>query len=194
MPVADQPAPNTDSAELRDLLDRGHDGDATALPEICAALDGDSELAATIGDVEGLALEAMLGTVAGRSLTTREAIRCQTDRLRAELAGPDAPALQRLLADRVVLTRVEVCHADTALASALRQNPADAPEVRAAERRARAAQARHLAAIRTLAAVRKLAEPRPSRPDAVKAETEVSASDRIRVRAAGRSGRVTLRA
>jgi hypothetical protein len=153
-----QPEPKSYPAELRDVLERGQTGDATALPELKKAFDEHPALAGMLGDMPRLAFGVLLDAVAGPSLTAREAIGREAARLWEQLAGPDAPVLERLLAERVALTWMEVHHADTGLASALKTRPAESPQMQAAERRAHAAQARYLAAIEALATVRTLTQ------------------------------------
>jgi len=151
--------PKSYPAELRDILDRGQAGDATALPELKRAFDEHPALADMIGDMPRLALGSLLDAVAGVSLTAREAIGREAHRLREELAGSNAPLLERLIAERVALCWVEVHHADTELASALKKRSAESPQMQAAERRAQAAQSRYLEAIEALTRVQTLMQP-----------------------------------
>jgi hypothetical protein len=147
--------------ELRDVLGRGQAGDATALPEIQKAFDQNPELTGMLGDMSKMAKEALLHSVAGPSLTAREAIRRQSDRLFRELVGWSSQVPVRLLAERVALTWLEVHHADLQLAEALKKRSAESPQVQAVERRAHAAQARYLAAIQALATVKAITQPSP---------------------------------
>jgi len=151
--------PKSYPAELRDILDRGQAGDATALPELKRAFDEHPALADMIGDMPRIALGSLLDAVAGVSLAAREAIGREAHRLSEELAGSDASLPLRLLADRVAITWIEVHHADTELASALKKRSAESPQMQAAERRAQAAQSRYLEAIKALATVKKLMQP-----------------------------------
>jgi hypothetical protein len=158
MPTSSKPDTKTYAAELRDIFERGHAGDAAVLPKLKTAFDEYPEFVELLGDLPRLAKDALLTAVSGKSLTVREAVRREAGRLRDELAGPDAPLVVRLLADRVTLTWVEVHHADTELAGVLKKRSAE-PQIQTAERRAQAAHSRYLAAIQTLEAVRKLTQP-----------------------------------
>jgi hypothetical protein len=144
---------------LRDLFERGHSGDATVLPELKNAFDEHPVLSEKLGNMPGVALESLLSAISGKSLTVREAVRREAERLCEDLAGPDSPLPVRLLAARVAITWVEVYHADTELAGALKKRLSESPQMQAAERRAQAAQDRYLAAIEALERVRKLTQP-----------------------------------
>lgn len=56
----------------------------------------------SFGDLATIAHNSMVDLVAGRSVLTREGIRKTTASMRAELAGPSASPLERLLVDRVL--------------------------------------------------------------------------------------------
>ena len=80
--------------ELKTLLERGHAGDATVLPELKQAFDQHPELATLLGDLSRHAEEAVLGLISGPSLTGREAVRHHADDLRQEL-----PKLRRAMVE-----------------------------------------------------------------------------------------------
>jgi hypothetical protein len=163
MLASHQTGGKTYPVELRALCERGQAGDATVLPELEKAFDARPDLAGMFGDMPKLAKEALLDAVAGPSLPAREATRRQSDRICGELAGWNAPAPVRLLAERVALTWIEVHHADLQMAEALKKRSLESSHMQAAERRAHAAQARFLAAIEALVRVRMLMQ--PIRPD-----------------------------
>jgi hypothetical protein len=79
--------------------------------------------------------------------------------LKAELAGPAASALERLLAQRVATTWLQIAHLDALAAQAAGGSEA---RVKLIQRQQDAAHRRHLSAVRTLATVRKLLRPAPS--------------------------------
>jgi hypothetical protein len=144
------------------LLKHGHAGNCAVPPQLKRAFDRFPDLAREFGDMPRIALESLLNAASGRSLTKREAIRREVDRLRVELAGPDAPLPVRLIAERVTIAWIAVHRADLRLALQLEMRSAE-PKIRAAERRAKAAQARYVAAIEALVRVRMLTQ--PIRPD-----------------------------
>jgi hypothetical protein len=168
MAAAHNPEPKTYSAELRALLERGHAGDPSVLPELKKAFDENPELADMLGDLGRLAAESLVTAVAGRSLVAREAIRRRADKLRRELAEPDAPVLERLLAERIAMGWIEVHKADADLAVALGKQQTASDVTQAANRHLDRAHARYLSSIKALATVRKLLQPRPSPADLLK--------------------------
>jgi hypothetical protein len=95
----------------------------------------------------------------GKDLLMRESIRLQLDAMARELAGADASPLERLLIDRLIVTWLEVQHADLD-----RTMPTSGPEnIKLALlrlKRQESAQKRYLVAVRTLALVRRLLEPK----------------------------------
>jgi hypothetical protein len=153
--------------ELRELLERANAGDPTALPEVRRALDEHPELAALLA--------------AGKSLVAQEAIARQVADLRQRLAATAATPLERLLADRVVISWIEVHHGDIDLAGHLLNHPGAAPTTRAAQKRLDAAHARFLSATRALAVAQKLLKPSPSALDLLArpvGETDVAGARR----------------
>src|SRR5262249_10141154 len=131
------------------LLKHGHAGNCAVLPQLKRAFDRFPDLAREFGDMPRIALESLLNAASGRSLTKREAIRREVDRLRVELAGPDAPLPVRLIAERVTIAWIAVHRADIRLGHEFQARSAE-PEIEEAERRVDAAQARYLAAIEAL--------------------------------------------
>jgi hypothetical protein len=79
--------------------------------------------------------------------------------LKAEVAGPDPSTLERLLADRIVATWLQVNHADALVAQRSSASPAERREL---QRRQESAERRHQAALKQLALVRKLLRKSPS--------------------------------
>src|SRR5207237_586043 len=84
----------------------------------------------------------------------REGRMAQVRALRRELAGDDAPPLERLLAQRVALCWLALHYAETVYAQAMGELSLRQADFH--QRRISAAQGRYLAAIRALAAVRRL--------------------------------------
>ena len=89
--------------EIRGLLGRARGGDAAALSELRAALDGHPEYCgARRGDLGRHAARAWIGLIAGPDLALQESLGRKVAAMLDELAGPGAPPLERLLAERVV--------------------------------------------------------------------------------------------
>jgi hypothetical protein len=151
-------------AELAAILERGHAGDATALPAIKRAFDQHPQLTAALGDLSEHAESAVLSLITGPSLTAREAVARHADGLRRELLGESTSRLERLLVERLVLAWLWAYEGDLDLADRLRQGQSTGPAVRDAVTRLNRAQQRLLGAAKSLALVRRLlAPPKPSR-------------------------------
>jgi hypothetical protein len=121
-------------------------------------LDADPTLWRECGDLAAQAQEAWLLLLAGPDLLLLESVRRKLDELRAELAGPDASPLERLLVERVAACWIQVHFADALYPQT--RGPQVTPAVRQElMRRQESAQRRYLAAIKQLALVRKLLRP-----------------------------------
>jgi hypothetical protein len=142
--------------EVYTALARGDAGDVSALAEVRQALDDHPELVAQLGDLAANAETAVLGLLAGTSLTAREAARRSLDSLRQELLGPSPSTLERLLVERVVIANAWVHFSDLDLANRLALESESSPACRAAAKRLDQAQRRYLSAVKALALVRKL--------------------------------------
>jgi hypothetical protein len=186
MAEAAAPAPEkVYPAELKDVLERAHRGDAAALPALRQAFDDNPELAALLGDLVGHAEQALLTLVGGSSLLTKEAVARQVAGLRQRLAATAGTELERLLVDRVVLSWMEVYYDDADLAARLAREPAG-PAAQAAQRRLDAAQRRYLAAVKALATLQKLARPALSPLDLVsRSPAETAPGPMVKLRRSG---------
>jgi hypothetical protein len=139
--------------EVRELLDRARGGDPAALPALRAALDGRPELWRAYGDLAAHARGAWVELIGGADLALKESLARTASAMLAELAGPAAPALERLLAERVVATWLQVNHADALAAQAAGLSIRQASF---AQGRQESAQRRHIAAAAALATLRRL--------------------------------------
>jgi hypothetical protein len=148
------PAAVADSeSEIRDLLARARAGDESAVPALRRALAADAAIWSRYADLGWQARRTWIALISGSDLALREALELKAAALLEELAGPGAPPLERLLAERVVATWLEVNHAD---AMAANSAGASIRQADFATRRQGSASRRHLAAIAALAAVRRL--------------------------------------
>ena len=145
--------------KLPKLLQKAQAGDAKALDEVRPLLDR-AHLWDFVGDLSSRVQETWLEAMTGTNKLVREAYERKADDLRRELLVSGDSPLERLLADRIVATWIQVCHADMACAVMLKDD--DGYSFRAAafhhDRQDRA-NARHLKAIRALASVRRLLAP-----------------------------------
>src|SRR5262245_51131341 len=93
------------------LLVQAEQGDPTALPEVRQALDLHPELWQRYGDLALHARQAWVDRAAGANLLMREALDRKLDALRAELVGPEASPLERLLAEQIVICWLQSAYA-----------------------------------------------------------------------------------
>src|SRR5262245_44997964 len=113
MPQATKPPtdkPYTD--ELLALLERANRGDTSDLQALQTAFDLYPELVGELGDLARHAEKAVIDLAAGKSLTGREALKRHLAAMRERLCGPNCSELERLLADRIVLSWAEANHGD----------------------------------------------------------------------------------
>ncbi len=157
-PPVDGPDPGDrplSEGELRELIGRATQGDRTVLPALRRLLDARPALWQHCGDVARVAEAAWVDLIAGRDLLMRESLTRSLAALKADLAGPAAPPLERLLVDRVVATWMQLAQADMAFAR-LKGSEASIAQLDLMQRRQERAQRSHLAAMKTLATVRRL--------------------------------------
>jgi phage gp37-like protein len=143
-------------AELARLLERAEKGDCSVLPELRKLLDDNSRLWQGYGDLGLQAQGALIQQTAGTNLLMAQSLLRKTAAMKEELAGESAPPLERLLADRVVATWLDVNLHEALLAQCGATNEARSKLL---ERRQDAANRRHLAAVKMLATVRRLLTP-----------------------------------
>ena len=138
--------------EIKLLLERARSGDVRALPALRETLDTNPDLATSLADLPAHVRSVWLSLIAGQDLALKESLGRKAAVMLDELAGPGSPALERLLAERVVASWLQVNHADAMAARA------DVPLKQAAFAQARldSAHRRHLAAIGALATLRRL--------------------------------------
>ena len=145
--------------QLRQLVERAEQGDASAMPELRVALDANPWVWERYGDLGRQSQAAWLRLLAGPNLMLHESTRRKAEQLRAELAGPGDSVLERLLIERIVSCWLQVNYADSSYAQLKGATPA---QLTAALRRQDSAQHRYLQSVRALATVRRLLKPGPS--------------------------------
>ena len=143
--------------QLRQLVERAEQGDASVMGELRVALDANPWVWERFGDLTKQSQAAWLLLIAGRNLLLLESTQRKAERLRAELAGPKPSPVERLLVERIVSCWLQTNYADSAYAQLPKgANPA---QHTAALQRQNSAQQRYLQAVKVLATVRKLLRP-----------------------------------
>ena len=143
-------------AKLRDLADRAQDGDQVAALDIREILDGSPDLAWRFIKGPGKFAESAMIDEFTRDepLPSKEFLRHQLESMRVEVAGETPSALERLLAERVVATWLQVQLFEGLYAVGMKGGTLKQDDHR--QKRLDRAHRRHLSAIRTLAQIRKL--------------------------------------
>ncbi len=140
---------------LNALLPRANAGDHAAREALQAVLDEAPDLWLEVGNLGRHAELALVRSAAGDDPIAKEAIVRTLDTLRREVAGVRPSVLERLLADRVVITWLALSVAEGSYHQTLEQAMSEAAE-RMHQQRIERAQRRYLAAIKTLAQVRRM--------------------------------------
>ena len=148
--------------ERRDALERAAKGDESALPAVREYLDGLGPGYVEVLNLARISVRTQIRRIVGEEdLFAQEVLRRKAGALREEVAGPDPPPLERLLADRVVMCWLHLQYAEQKYAEMALE---DAPVVNWMQeewhqKRISRLQSRYLAAIKGLAQVRKLLKP-----------------------------------
>ena len=142
--------------KLRGLLGKAEKGDEDTVPEIRQILDERPDLAWQFVDVAQVAEEALIEKMSGEEdLAVKEIMRCQLKAMREEIAGENPSPLERLLAERVVATWLQIQLFEGLYASGMSKSTTIAQDSYH-QKRLDQAYRRHLSAIRALAQMRKL--------------------------------------
>ncbi len=143
-------------AALEDLMERAREGDEHAALDLRKVLDANPDLAWRFVIGPGKVAEsAMIDQITTRgNLATKELLKHQLESMRIEVAGENPSPLERLLAERVVVTWLQVqlfetIHAFEMTKVTMRQGDYHQKRIDRAHRR-------HLSAIKALAQVRKM--------------------------------------
>ena len=142
--------------EYRGFLDWVKTGDQAVLPVVREMLDEFPAMVDEYGDLTQLAQNAMLSRIAGDDRLMHEAGKRKLVVLADEVAGPNPTALERLLADQIVLCWQHLRYVEVQWAQARDYTFREGEYYQRCLDRA---QRRYLNAIKTLAQVRKLGLP-----------------------------------
>ena len=146
-------------ADLAQLLKRAEAGDRSVLPQLQRALDGNPDLWRGYGDLAAHAEASLAMLAAGPNLLLAESLKRKLAELKAELGGEAPSPLEKLLAERISTSWLQVTYFDGLVAQA---GGAGEARLKVLRQQQDAAHRRHLAGIKQLALIRKLLRPAPS--------------------------------
>ena len=143
-------------AKLRALMDKAQKGDEEAALDIRKVLDGTPDLAwLFIKGLGKMAESALIGEITNNEdRATKELLKHQLESMRIEVAGQNPSPLERLLAERVVATWLEVQLFSGLYAMGMKGETLSQGEYR--QKRLDRAHSRHLSAVKALAQIRKM--------------------------------------
>jgi hypothetical protein len=146
-------------ADLAQLLQRAEAGDRSVLPQLRRALDGDPDLWRGYGNLAAHAEASLAMLAAGPNLLLAESLKRKLAELKAELGGASPSPLEKLLAERITTSWLQVTYFDGLVAQA---GGAGEARLKVLRQMQDGAHRRHLAGIKQLAVVRRLLRPAPS--------------------------------
>jgi len=141
---------------LSDLFKKAEKGNEKAVPEIRKILQESPDLAWQFMDFATLAKRRFIENLTkDKDLASRETLEFQLAAMREEVAGAHPSPLERLLAERIVLTWLQIQLFEGLYASSMFESMTPA-QGNYYQKRLDSTYRRHLSAIRTLAQIRKL--------------------------------------
>jgi hypothetical protein len=141
---------------LKDLFKKAEKGNRKAVPEIRQILQKSPDLAWRFMDFATLAEWRLIENMTkDKDLASRETMEFQLAAMREEIAGENPSPLERLLAERIALTWLQIQLFEGLYASSMFKSMTIA-QGSYYQRRLDHAHRRHLSAIRTLAQIRKM--------------------------------------
>jgi hypothetical protein len=165
-------------AELRPLIGRAQAGDEEASFAIRNILEEEPNLAHTIVEVAARKTErTLLERSSGDNVLLREGLALGLQQKREEIAGPNPSSLEVLLAERIVICRLQLEQAEVDYASRLGKLTISQDEYH--QRRVDRLHKRYLSAIRELAQVRKLLKPHVAQINVAEKQVNLS-SERLK--------------
>jgi hypothetical protein len=143
--------------KLQDLLRLAEQGQEDAVPEIRQTLNEHPDLAWRFVDVAQIAEDTLIEEMTREEdLAVKEIMRCQLEAMREEIAGESPSPLERLLAERIVATWLQIQLFEGLYASGMSKRSMTIAQGSYHQKRLDQTYRRHLSAIRALAQMRKL--------------------------------------
>lgn len=166
-----------DLPAIQSLLKRAQAGDREAVPALRTYLDGNPNIWRSVGDLAAQTEKAIIATLSGNDLLRAECLERKLAALKAELAGPTASPVEKLIAARAALSWLQVHSADLeAMAVFMRDGGSSILSVYA-QRRLDSANRRYLQTLRSLEVVRRLQRPRHGGRNSPKSAGDQRGSD-----------------
>ena len=148
--------------EWRDALERAAKGDASALPAVREYLGSLGPGYVEVLNLARTSVRTQIKRIVGEeNHFAQEVLRRKASALREEVAGPDPPPLERLLAERVVMCWLQLHYAEQKYAEVALEDASIVDWTREEwhQKRISRLQNRYLGAIKGLAQVRRLLKP-----------------------------------
>jgi len=161
-PKADQDA----ASELHRIVERAQKGDRDVIPRLRQLLDDSPQLWQEASNLSAHTEAAWIDRIAGGNELLAEGLRRRISTMRAEYSGSNPTPIEMLLAERVVITWLQVQHADLTAAIS---DESSTQQARFLVKRLDAAQNRHLAAIRSMTTLQRLTRKPGRQPSAEQA-------------------------
>lgn len=142
-------------ARLQDLTKKAEKGNKKAVPAIRKILDESPDLAWRLADLGRIAERLLMQKMTReKDLASKEIMEHQLDSMRSEIVGEDPSPLERLLAERIVATWLQVQLFESLYATNFGKLTINQGNYH--QKRLDRAHRNHLSAIRTLAQIRKM--------------------------------------
>ncbi len=100
--------------EFKALVELANSGDELALAELRELLDSRPDIWQQIGDLGRHAELAMINLIAGNNSLVRESLMRKIEEMKGELVGDDPSLLEKIAAQRVIATWLDVQYTATA--------------------------------------------------------------------------------
>jgi hypothetical protein len=142
---------------LNELVRKAEEGDRESVPEIREILRESPELAWRLMDYGKMAEWHFIQRMTrDEDLVSKEILECQLAAMREEIVGENPSTIERLLAERIVLTWLQIQLFEGLYAANMQKKSTSIKEDNYHQKRLDQAHRHHLSAIRMLAQVRKL--------------------------------------
>jgi hypothetical protein len=145
------PDPPPGALTFTEVVRRARSGDRSVMPYLNQLFDDPSAIDANGGNVAEVVAGMFIAMMVGQDLLTREAIFRKMEYLRNELVGPDAPMLERLVADRIVSTWLQLHRLESTYTFI---DESDTEQLKSKQDEITTVQKRYFAAIRQLVEIR----------------------------------------